>query len=130
MNRIFGSHPAVRAFLLGGGAFLSLYFGYKVWSPDTSISLREMDSDLTLTTYWALTGLGILMWLLGGVMFGRNRGMNGFLALLLHLLPVAGLILIAVLRRPLTPHEAWARDNPGLDDTTARRTYRRMKPLY
>jgi hypothetical protein len=130
MKRIFGSHPALYAFLLGGGAFLSLYFGYKLWVPDESVKANDLDTDFVLASYWGLFGLGVLMWLAGGVIFGRNRAFSGFVALMIHLLPVFGLILMAILRRPLTPHEAWARDNPGLDEATARRTYRPMKPLY
>ena len=73
---------------------------------------------------------GVMMWLAGGVLLGRDRGMNGLHALLLHLLPVLGIILILIYSKPLTPHEAWARQNPGLDEKTAKRSYRPMKPLY
>lgn len=107
-----------------------LFFGYNIWFPDQSVKSGEMDTNLVVGSYWALFGIGTLMWLAGGVIFGRNRGINGFLALLIHLLPVIGLMLMALLKRPLTPHEAWARDNPGLDTTESRRTYRPMKPLY
>ena len=130
MNRIFGNHPALCAFLLGIGAFLALYFGFKLWQPEQSVTFRELDTDLFVAAHWLLFGLGVVLWLTGGIIFGRDRGLNWFLSLLIHLIPVVGILAIAVFKRPLTPHEAWARDNPGLDDTTARRTYRPMKPLY
>lgn len=130
MNRIFGTHPALGAFLLGGGAFFAAYFGYKVLGPDAAQLRGHFDSDLNAFWQWVLAGLGALMWLAGGIVFGFARGFRWYVALLLHLLPVVGLLLMAVLRRHLTPREAWERDNPGLDATTARRTYRPMKSLY
>ena len=132
MNKIFGIHPAVCAFLLGAGAFFVLFFGYKCWHPEADISLRKLDSDFTAALYWGLFGLGCLMWLAGGIIFGINRNIHWFVALALHLLPFLGLILMALLRSKPTPREAWAIQNPGVDENekTARRRYRPMKPLY
>lgn len=131
MNRIFGSHPALCALLLGGGAFLVLFFGYGLFGPNTGGTEALFNKDLGEVWQWALTGIGVLMWLAGGLIFGLDRGFSWLTALLLQAVPGAGLLLMAMLRRPLTPHEAWARDNPALEDsTTARRTYRPMKPLY
>ena len=130
MTRLFGPHPAIIAFLLGGGGCLALYFGWKIFSPQVSLHLGDAQADLTQSLEWALMIVGLLMWLAGGILLGRERGMSGFLALVLHLLPVIGIVLILIYSKTLTPHEAWARQNPGLDGKTAKRSYRPMKPLY
>lgn len=130
MNRLFGAHPGIIAFLLGGGGFLALYFGYKIFFPHSSAEPDYWNSDLMQSFAWGLMGIGVLMWLSGGILLGRDRGLHWALALGLHLLPVLGIILILVIGKSPTPHEAWARQNPGLDEKTAKRTYRPMKPLY
>ena len=130
MPRLFGPHPAIIAFLLAGGGFLALYFGWKIFSPPASLHLGDAQADLTQFLAWALMIAGVLMWLAGGILLGRERGMNGLLALLLHMLPVIGIILILIYSKRLTPHDEWARQNPGLDEKTAKRSYRPMKPLY
>lgn len=79
---------------------------------------------------WSLTVAGVLMWLTGGIFFGRDRGLHWFPALCLHLLPVLGLILILRIGKSPSRHAASVRKNRRLDDKTARRTYRPLKPLY
>src|SRR5688572_2353197 len=111
MKPLFGSHPAKYAFLLGGGAFLILYYGYNLWVPSEAVAINAMDSTFVQGSYWVLFGLGVILWTSGGIAFCRDRGINGFLALCIHLLlPVLGLVLVAIFRRRLTPHEAWMRD--------------------
>jgi hypothetical protein len=60
--------------------------------------------------------VGILMWLVGGILLGRDRGLHWLVALSLHLVPVLGILLIIAIGKAPTPHEAWARQNPGLDE--------------
>jgi len=130
VNRLLGPHPAVFAFLLGGGAFLVLFFGYTLFFPDSSAERADFNQDISVVWRWVLVVIGALMWLAGGIKFGRSYGVRWFVSLPLHLLPGIGLILIRALGKPITAHDAWARENPGFDEKTAKRTYRPMKPLY
>ena len=130
MTRLFGPHPGIYAFLLGGGAFLALYCGWKNFVPSPPAEMSDWNTDLMKVMSWGLMIIGILMWLAGGILLGRDRGMPWPLALCLHLLPVLGIVLIVIIGKSPTPHEAWARQNPGLDEKTAKRIYRPMKPLY
>src|SRR5262245_27676418 len=108
MKQIFGTHRARYAVLFGGDAFLALFSVYLTWVPEESVKVQAMDTGLWVAFYWAMVGLGVFLWIAGGVVFGRDRGFNGFVAFLIHLiLPVLGLLLMALLRRRLTPHEAW-----------------------
>jgi hypothetical protein len=128
VNRVLGPHPGVFAFLLGGGAFMLLYFGYFLFLTGPSSGWNR---DLSAAWLWTLFGLGAFMWLAGGILFGRNYGVSGFLSLALHLcLPVVGLIIIRLMGRRFTPHGAWERENRGVDAKTVKRSYRPMKPLY
>ena len=130
MNRLLGPHPAIFAFLLGGGAFLVLYIGYLLFFSDSSPVGSDWNENFSAAWMWVLFVLGTLMWLAGGILFGRAYNVNSFLSLALHLVPVVGLVLIRVLGKPVTPHSAWERENPGFDEKTSKRTYRPMKPLY
>ena len=131
MNRLLGPHPGVVAFLLGGGAFLAAFFGYDLVFPDPSDADRHgWDRDLTETTRWIVVGLGLVLWMAGGIMFGRIYRIHWLVAFLLQGVPVIGLILMRIFGKPWTAYEAWARDNPGLDGPESKRTYRPMKPLY
>lgn len=130
MTRLFGPHPGIYAFLLGAGAFLALYFGWKNFIPGPPSDQSDSNNDLMQVVSWALMIIGVFMWLGGGILLGRDRGLHWSLALGLHLLPLLGIILIVIIGKSPTPHEAWARQNPGLDEKTAKRTYRPMKPLY
>jgi hypothetical protein len=128
VNRLFGPHPGIFAFLLGGGAFLMFYFGYVLFLAD---STSQWNRNLSAAWNWALFLLGAVMWLAGGILFGRNYGVNGFLSLALHLcLPVIGLGIVRLLGKRFTPRDAWVRENRGLDEKAAKRNYRPMKPLY
>jgi len=130
VNRLLGPHPAIFAFLLGGGAFLVLFCGYSLFFPDSSAERSEFNQDLSAAWKWALMIVGAVMWLAGGILFGRCFGVHWLVSLALHLLPGIGLILIRVIGKPLTYYDAWARENPGFDEKTSKRTYRPMKPLY
>ena len=107
-----------------------LYFGYVLFIPDSSAEPSYFNRDFSAAWMWALLIVGVVMWLAGGIVFGKSFGVSWFVSLALHLLPVIGLVLIRLVGKRLTPHDAWARENPGLDDKTAKRTYRPMKPLY
>lgn len=130
LNRLLGPHPAVIAFLLSGGAFLVLFFSYPLLISDSSTERAYWDHDFAAAWRWGLIVTGAMLWLAGGLGFGRRCGLRWFVALGLHLLPVIGLIFIRLIGKPLTAREAWARDNPGLDTKLADRSYRRVKPLY
>jgi peptidoglycan/LPS O-acetylase OafA/YrhL len=129
-QRFFGIHPGVVGLMLAIGATMFLYFGYALLNPESAASAANSDHDLRLALRWTMTVLGGLMYLAGGVLFGKSRDINGFLAFLLHLLPLLGLIIMTIIGRNLTPHERWERDNPGFDKKTMNRTYRKMKSLY
>jgi hypothetical protein len=104
------------------------YFGCVLFLPD---STPEWNRNLSAAWQWALFLLGAVMWLAGGILFGRNYGVNPFLSFALHLgLPVIGLGIVRLLGQRFTPHVAWARENRGLDEKAAKRNYRPMKPLY
>ena len=130
--RFFGIHPGVIGFLLGAGAAAFLYFGYAIFFAERVPGGAALpNQDLIVAGKWAVFILGGLMYVTGGVLYGRSRTINGFLAFLLHLcLPVLGLIIMTMMGRKLTPHERWERDNPGLDPKSAKRIYRNMKSLY
>ena len=131
MTRIFGIHPGIIAFLIALGAALMLYGAFLLAVPDTAEEVTLNNHDLRTAGQWAMTVAGALLYLAGGILYGRSRGISGLLSFLLHLLPIVGLVLMTFLRHRLTPYENWQRDNPGLDsDKTARRTYRNIKPLY
>ena len=130
--KFFGVHPSVVGFLIVVGAAAFLYFGYGIFFEERSAEDKTMNNyDLRVAGSWAAMIIGGLMYLAGGVLYGRSREVNGFLSFLLHLcLPLLGLLLLTIIGRRLTPHQRWERDNPGLDPKTAKRTYRPMKPLY
>ena len=129
-NRFFGTHPAAIAFLLGGGGFVLGYFAYAHFYVGHPQDSAQGNIELLAAGQWVLLIIGGIAWLLGGVAFGRRLGLHWFVALMLHLIPVLGLLIMRIIGRALTPHELWARENPGLDGKTAKRTYRPMKPLY
>lgn len=131
MTRIFGIHPGLIAFLIAVGAALMLYGVSLLAMPDTAEEVTLTNHDLRTAGQWVMAVVGALLYLAGGILFGRSRGLSGIVSFFLHLLPVLGLIVMTILGRRLTPYESWRRDNPGLDsDKTARRTYRNIKPLY
>ena len=131
MTRIFGIHPGIIAFLIAAGAALMLGGGFLLAEPDTAEETTLSNHDLRTAGQWAMSVAGALLYLAGGVFYGRSRGLSGVLSFLLHLLPVLGLVVMRLLGHRLTPYDNWRRDNPGLDsDKTARRTYRDVKPLY
>ena len=105
MTRLTGPHPAITAFLLGGGSFLALYFGWRNYFPHTSVELDYWNTDLMKVVSGGAMIAGILMWLAGGIRLGRHRGMHWLVALCLHLLPGIGIILILMFSKSPTLHE-------------------------
>ena len=132
MTKFFGVHPSLVGFLLGAGAAGFLYFGYGIFFEESGVGETTMTNyDLRVAGSWAAMIICGLMYLAGGVLYGRLRAVSGLVSFLLHLcLPLLGLLILTIMGRRLTPHQRWERDNPGLDPKTAKRTYRPMKPLY
>lgn len=130
MNNFFGPHPALIAFLLGLGGFMLSFYAYDYFFQEHNLQSNYWNKDLISAGEWTQIAVSVVAWLAGGICFGIHYGVRWPVSLLLHLLPVVGLLLIRLVGRRLTPHDLWARENPGLDEKTAKRTYRSMKPLY
>lgn len=130
MYRLLGPHPAIIALMLLGGGFLLFFFGYDILFVDPSARLPHEKPVFSITWQWTLMILGAVIWLAGGIYMGRALGIRWHVALLIHLVPVIGVIVLRIIGKPVSPHDAWARDNRGYDAKEARRTYRPMKPLY
>ena len=131
MNNLLGPHPAVCAFLLCGGGCLAAYGLYDFVTPDSARDASIWNGRLSDLGLVIMVLVGSLLWLAGCVAFGRMYGVRPALALGLGLLTIPGLVVIRLVGRRLTPHEAWCLNNPKLTDAkTARRSYRDIKPLY
>ena len=130
MKSLLGPHPAVCAFLLCGGGCLTAFGLYDFLNPDVPTASAANARLGVLADGFAVV-TGILLWLGGAVACGRLFGVGARLSLALGLLTLPGLVIIRLVGRRLTPHEAWRRSNPALTDaTTARRSFRDIKPLY
>ena len=130
MNRIVGPHPGVCAFLLAAGGCLVLAGVYWIRGPESVKQMEAEPGGIGEVVPWVLIGLGVLLWLAGSVLFGRVRGVSLWLSLLLGSLTIPGIVILAVMRKPLTAHEAWERQNPEMAKQRVRRAYRDVKPLY
>ncbi len=127
LNRIVGHHPGVVSFLLFCGFMLMAGCAWTIHSS----SGTAPEAGLKTVMYWLGALGGAVMWLGGSVLFGQNFGVNSWVAFFLGLIPPAGLGLTRLIGKEMSPHEAWAKQNPGLDtDKAAKRNYRPMKPLY
>lgn len=131
MTRYTDPHPAIVAFLIAAGAALMLIGGFLIAEPEAPKDAAESGRALHVTAHWVVAGGGLLLYLAGGILFGRTRGFTLPVALIIHLLPVLGLIIMALLRPRLAPYETWRRDFPHLHDSReARRASRTVKALY
>jgi hypothetical protein len=128
--KFFGPHPATIAFMLGGGAAMALYSGFQLFLTGSGSGNFKFNQDLSDTSLWLLLIIGCVLWLAGGIIFGRGRNFHWLVALLLHLVPVIGLVVMFFIRKPLTPHQVWERGSREIDPVTAKRTQREMKALY
>lgn len=130
MNRIVGPHPGVCAFLLAAGGCLVAGGVYGLLGPESVKQTADEPGGLVVMAPWLLAVLGVVLWLAGSVLFGRLRGVSLWLSLVLGSLTVPGIVIMAMMRKPLTPHEAWERQNPEMAKKRVRREYRDVKPLY
>lgn len=130
MNQIVGPHPGVCAFLLALGGCLLAGGVYGVLGPEGVRPAVAEPGGIGEMGPWALLVLGAGLWLYGALMFGRVRGVNPWLSLLLGSLTLPGILILAMIGKPLTPHEAWERQNSGMAKQRVRRDYRDVKPLY
>jgi hypothetical protein len=126
MQPSFKPHPATAAFLLVGGAFLTMVAGYALFFPAASVRAGEGNPIHALM--WVPLVAGGLMWLAGGIVVGRTFGFRQFTALILSLLPVAGLILMMLTGRRVP--KAWVMEKTGPEKLTAKRNHLPMKALY
>lgn len=130
MDRIVGPHPGVCAFLLAAGGCLVAAGVYGVVGLESVKQTAAEPGGLGEMAPWLLLGLGVVLWQYGALMFGRARGVSAWLSLLLGSLTIPGIFILAMIGKPLTPHEAWERQNPGMAKQRVRREYRDVKPLY
>lgn len=79
---------------------------------------------------WAVVGTGALLWLTGSIFLAWLHHVHWMLGVLAGLLPLAGLLVVFLARKPLTRQEAW-QQVAQKDGTMPRRgQIRPMKPLY
>jgi hypothetical protein len=130
MNQIVGPHPGVCAFLLAAGGCLVAAGVYGILGPVSVKQAVAEPGGLSEMAPWLLVGLGVLLWYCGALLFGRARGLSPWLSLLLGSLTLPGIAIMAIIGKPLTPHEAWERQNPEMAKKRVRREYRDVKPLY
>ena len=120
-----------RPILIAAGAVLMGYGSFLLSVPDDAEEVTLNNHDLRTSGQWIMAVGGAVLYMAGGVLFGRSRGQSGIISFFIHLLPVVGLVIMAAMGSRLTPYQSWLRDNPGLEsDKTARRVYRDVKPLY
>ncbi len=130
MNQIVGPHPGVCAFLLAVGGCLVAAGSYWILGPESVKQMVAEPGGIGEMAPWLLIGLGVLLWYCGALLFGRARGLSPWLSLLLGSLTLPGIAIMAMIGKPLTPHEAWERQNPEMAKKRVRREYRDVKPLY
>lgn len=130
MKRIVGPHPGVCAFLLAAGGCLVAAGCYWILGPESVKRTVAEPGGIGEMAPWLVIGLGVLLWQYGALMFGRARGLSAWLSLLLGILTIPGIAIMAMMGKPLTAHEAWERQNPGMAKQRVRREYRDVKPLY
>jgi hypothetical protein len=124
-------HPATSAFLLLGGAFIVAMIGYMMFVvPDRSAAKVEANGDLIRASMWTLLLVGALMWLFGGIIFGKSCGLDWFVSLFLHFVPLLGLIAMFFIGKKRVPYGAWVLPKSGSYLKATKRTHRSMKPLY
>jgi len=130
MQPFLKPHPATVAFLLTGGAFIAFAGSYMVRFPEYFIDRTAINADLLFALMWALFAIGVLMWLCGGVVFGKRCGLSWFVSLFLHFMPLLGLFIMQGMAKRRISKGIWALKYRGVEDRISKRTHREMKALY
>jgi hypothetical protein len=130
MKTLLKPHPAIVAFLLTGGAFIIFVASYLLRFPEYVVNRSGTNADLILALLWTFFAVGVLMWMIGGVIFGKRCGLGWLMSLFLHFLPLLGLILMRVMAKRRISRGLWALRYRGVEDRVSKRTWREMKALY
>jgi hypothetical protein len=130
MQPLLKPHPAIVAFLLTGGAFLTFLTAYLLKHPDYLLARPEMNTALFTGLAWAALGGGVVMWVAGGILFGKGCGMGPVASILFHALPLLGLVIMRIISKNRISRGVWALKYRGVADGISKRTHREMKALY